>query len=189
MTKRDPKLLRIFQAMTAEPRNPQHHIDLANFHFSHGNYAEAVVSMRRAVKLEPENHIYHNNIGLCLNAAGKPAEAEPHFRAVLELEPSAPGAHENIGVCLMLQNRFSEAIEEFEESLRTDFFTPIAYSSLARIYKALKKDEKAKWYADHFMEEAISGKYASPEMLIEADNLMQEICGGEEPGNGLEFKL
>ena len=175
--------------MTAEPRNIQHHIDLGQYHYTQGNFEMMVVSLQRALKIDPENADCNNNIGACLIALQRPAEAEPYLRKVLELDPDSVGAHENLGTCFVLQGRADEAIEEFEEAIRTGNGMPAAYSTLALLYKNKGLMAKARWYVDRFMDQAIEGKYASAEMKVEADDLMQAICGGEELGDKLEFNL
>jgi WD40 repeat protein/Tfp pilus assembly protein PilF len=87
-----------------------------------GNHAQALASLRRAVRVDPAHGEAHNNLAWLLLTGPRqlrdPKEALPHARKAVELSPERAIYHNTLGVALYRSDRFAEAVPVLEKSLK-----------------------------------------------------------------------
>lgn len=98
-----------------------------------GRYAEALDSLRLAVRLQPELASGWVNLGVARRRVGDPEGAELAYRRALEVDPQVYTAYQNLTSLLSSQERHEEA-QWFAKTLRqSPNRNPFTYISLGDI--------------------------------------------------------
>ena len=87
---------------------------------SQNKRAEAIASLREAIRLKQDYWEAHESLGIDLALGGQYKPAQAQFEEVLGLRPAYAEGHLNLGIVLARQQRFGEALDHFEATLRLD---------------------------------------------------------------------
>ena len=175
-------LLSLVMAVSADPKNPQAHMAMANFHAENGNFDEAARCLKRVLHLDPDCSAARNDLGLCLHGMGRDVEAEQVYRELMARDASYAPVYENLGLVLRALGRNDEALEVLHEAVKRKHHCPSAFYGMAQIYHEKNQPQKARFYADRFMNEALSGPNQSPELLAIAVDLMRRVVVSPDLG-------
>lgn len=85
---------------------------------AHGETAQAIELIGRALQHQPRAAAYHYNLANLLAEIGDAHGAEAHFRAALSIKPDYAQAWNNLGLVLAGQRRLDEAIAAYRQALR-----------------------------------------------------------------------
>ena len=124
-----------------------------------GQYDQAVLAFKEAIKIKPEYADAYNNMGNVFQDQGKLDEAIEAFKAI-SLKPDLYGAYFNIGNALQKQGKLVKSIEAYSKaiSLKPDY--AVAYYNMGNtLRKQIKLDEAIEAYS-----KAISLKPDYPEV-------------------------
>lgn len=86
----------------------------------HGDFAEAVTSLRKAARQHPDDATVQMYLGSALHDAGYPDEALTHLRRACELVPRQAPAWYNLGKALKQHGQLQEADQAFQRALALD---------------------------------------------------------------------
>jgi serine/threonine protein kinase/tetratricopeptide (TPR) repeat protein len=104
-----------------------------------GKFAEAEISLRKAVRLRPDIPTGHFELARVLMALERPRDAEPVFRETIRLQPSWGWVHESLGGLLLAEGNAVAAETEFREAIR---MTPDALSPYPKLGAALRMQKR-----------------------------------------------
>jgi tetratricopeptide (TPR) repeat protein len=141
-----------------------------------GEYQEAIVHSREALRIKPDSAEPHNNIGLALARLGKHQEAIAHWEEALRIKPDFADAHDNLGTALLNMGKYQEAVTHYREALRSkpDFLN--AHNNLGGALRNLGRHEEA---IAHF-NEALKIKPDCAEARGNLGNIYAELGRAEE---------
>jgi len=104
-----------------QPNNVWATQELALLLFGKGDFAEAEVQARNAVRIAPTDAQSHNLMGMILTEANRPQVGEYHYRRALELLAHRPAILlANLAWNLKNQGKMAEARAHYAESLSLD---------------------------------------------------------------------
>lgn len=121
---------------------------LAIAQFKENKFADAVVSLQRALELRRDVGALHN-LGVAFAKLGQLDEAVATLQEALELDPKAPSSHKNLGLALREQGKLAEAAVHYAEATRLDPSSAVLHYDLARLlFDAGRHEEAAASYRD-----------------------------------------
>ncbi len=109
-----------------------------------GNYSEALVKLKRALRQDPKLARAHHYIAELYKRLEQNDLAEQHFRRATELDPNDSAAHNNFGAFLCSGGRFSEAEPHFMAAVGNPLYNGRAESYENAAICALQAGEDAK---------------------------------------------
>jgi len=131
-------------------RNPMAHGILGTALGRQGEFDEAIVQYREALRLKPDLAEAHNNLGIALHRKGQLEAAIAHYREALRLQPEHATAYTNLGAALHTQGRLEEAIAQYRRALRIKPRSAETHNNLAtaldaqgRVAEAIQHYEEA----------------------------------------------
>jgi len=92
------------------------HVNLGKFLADQGQFDQAIIHYREAIRIKPEFDLPHYNLGVALSKAGRPDEAIEAYREALRINPDYEAARINLTAELQAQGRIDEAREEIGSS-------------------------------------------------------------------------
>lgn len=101
--------------------------------------AEAVQSLRGALRIDPGLWEAHDLLGTELSLDEKFPEAQAEFEQVVRLRPNYGEGHLNLGIALGRQRRWAEALAEIQEALRLEPQNPRAQEFRSAIEQMQKQ--------------------------------------------------
>ncbi len=87
-----------------------------------GNYAEALVKLKRALRQNPKLARAHHYIAELYNRLNEVQLADQHYLEALKLDPHDAAAQNNYGAFLCAQRRYREAEPHFMEAVRNPLY-------------------------------------------------------------------
>lgn len=102
-----------------------------NEYFKKGDYKNAELQYRDALKSDPKSPTAKNNLGVILNEEGQYDEAISTLRNAIELDPKNSIAHYVLSEALAKKSRFEEAFAEAKTATELDATEPRAFCALA----------------------------------------------------------
>jgi tetratricopeptide (TPR) repeat protein len=105
-----------------------------------GNFDEAIVELREAIKLDPRLARAHSGLGLALRAQRNLAESTAAYQEAIRLDPDLIDAHNGLAVTLANQGKLTDAVTEFREIIRVDPDSAIGYYNLSYALADLDRD-------------------------------------------------
>lgn len=117
-------------------------------HMEMGDKAQAEADFARALKLDPNNPDLHNNYGWFLCRNGRERESIAYFHKAGGMRQyQTPGlAYRNAGVCRMQLRDYVGAEVDLKRSFELDASDPYTKLQLVRVYIALRKSDRARFY-------------------------------------------
>jgi len=107
-------------ALALAPNHPEVLRLLAGLQGLHGQYAEAVATLKRAHRSRPNDPLIHNGLGTALQALKEFDAALAAFRCACELAPSSASMWCNLSTLLIMLGREDEALSALERALVVD---------------------------------------------------------------------
>jgi tetratricopeptide (TPR) repeat protein len=182
------------------PLQPEEHNNLGLAHVKNGQFNEAILQFREAIRVKPGLASAHNNLGYALAMAGQLDEAIGQFQEAIRLDQDNVEAHFNLGVAFIRREQFIEAISQFQEAIRlnpdvvdsnNNFCFIVALNnrswSLATSADAKKRDGElalklaqraceATHYQKTVMVGTLAAAYAEAGQFAEAISTAQKAC-------------
>jgi serine/threonine-protein kinase len=132
------------KAVALRPNSADGHNQLGLFELYRGNYAKAVLELRRASGLAPANVKFMSNLGVALLYAGSLDESRKALQESIRLEPNY-ASYSNLGNLDLKQGRYAEAAADYENALEINKSDYRVWSNLAVAYsKTPGQKERAK---------------------------------------------
>jgi tetratricopeptide (TPR) repeat protein len=167
--------------MRLDPGNAAHHADAGIALSRLGRYAEAIVSLRRAIEIDPQAAGAHNYLAGALLATGQPREALVHAERAARLSPrdahlqfnharmlasagDSAGARAALDRALALNSGFAEAHQLLGAVLFEQGRTAAALDHLRRAAELQPRSASA--HSDYGGALAAAGRYAEAEAEI-----------------------
>jgi len=94
-------------------------IELANVLYDTGNWGEAIVHYKSALRLDPNRATTVVDLGVCFYNLGKFAEAESLFEHAIVLDPHQAVAMFNLGIIAEAQERWDEALVQYHRAMQS----------------------------------------------------------------------
>ncbi len=122
--------------------------DLGLGYLRQGNYSEALVKLKRALRQDPELARAHHYIAELYNRLEQDELAEKHYRRALQLDPNDSAAQNNFGVFLCARGRFADAEPHFQAAVANPLYNGRAgsYENAAQCALDAGEEEKAERY-------------------------------------------
>jgi eukaryotic-like serine/threonine-protein kinase len=121
------------KAVALRPNSADGHTQFGLFELYRGNYAKAVVELRRALSLAPANTKCMSNLGVALLYAGSLDESRRVLQESIRLELNYAG-YANLGNLDLKQGRYAEAAADYENALEINKSDYRVWSNLAVAY-------------------------------------------------------
>ncbi len=126
------------RAVTADPKNPSAHYNLANALMSLRRPAEAEARYATASALMPDGAPIHANRGAALAELNRFEEAIASHERALALKPDFYEALKNRGVALHAVGRFDDAVASYDRALKIDARDPMTFAQKGSALLAAK---------------------------------------------------
>lgn len=126
-----------------DPRNRAAIHSLGVIRLQQGEFAQAEVLLRRAIKFEKKSADAQHYLAIALTGTGRLNEAIAHYRKALALRPHDAGAHNNLGYVLQKLDRHEEASRHCREALAINPNYPEALNNLGNALQSLEETEAA----------------------------------------------
>ena len=108
-----------------------------------GRSAEAIATVRTAIRVRPSDPLLMNTLGSLLRGAGDLAGAESAFRRAVSLKPDLASAWLNLGTNLQLQSEMREAEAAFARAVELAPRDPAARVAHGHALNALGRTDEA----------------------------------------------
>ena len=116
---------------------------------SRGEFEEAVVHYRKAIRLNPGYAQAHNNLGSALSELMQLDEAMAHYREAIGLDPGHAEAYNNLGNAMSQRMQLDEAVKQYQEAIRINPGHAETYFNLGvALRKQLKFEEAMAQYTE-----------------------------------------
>lgn len=114
-------------------------------YYQNGEYDEADVLIRKALRKWPDRHDLYAWHGATLLDTGNPDKAYEEYRKAAELRPTAPEYHAGAGFSLLniYIDRAKRSIDSFEQALSLDPNNSNALEGLGIVYVSIGKQQLA----------------------------------------------
>ncbi len=136
--------------LKGDPDNARLLAELGNQYADVGDYVNAAVMYRDAVRSAPDHPLYLKDLGGVLHLLGKNEEAIKAFTLALRLDPAMVDAWRNLGVVQATQQQWGKALECFDRfaalaPLDTEAhrYRAVALEHLGRLPEALEEAREA----------------------------------------------
>ena len=94
------------------------HNNLGHAIASEGQYEEAVMRYRQAIKINPHFAAVHNNLGVTLNELNRYDEAIKSFQQAIKIKSDYAEAHNNLANGLRQKGKVKQAIVYYDKAIR-----------------------------------------------------------------------
>lgn len=135
--------VRAEKVLTADPKNVEAQVLLANSLAGLRNLAGAVNELEKAIQLNPERSASYANLGQLEMGRGRRQPAEEAFKRAVELAPKSAAAHLALGSFYWSMSRFTEAEPELAEALKIEPDNLLALRAAATFYIATNRRDEA----------------------------------------------
>ncbi len=126
---------------------------LAKVQFQEKNYADADISLRKALASDQKNSSYHKLLGDINYERNVPSLAISEYNETLKLDPSlAQELHYRLGRAYFLNRQFNEALDQFKLAIEADSNFAEAYLDLGNLYFWGNKYNEALWAYEKYLE-------------------------------------
>jgi len=135
-----PALQKTAQLM---PNDADTLFNLGNIQKDIGQFNDAMMNYRRALKLKPDFAEGHNNLGLVLRSIGQIEDGMESFRKALKIKPDLSEALNNLGNSFKELGNLEEAIKYYQQALKIKPNYAEAHNNLGLALKEMGKTEVA----------------------------------------------
>jgi Flp pilus assembly protein TadD len=108
-----------------------------------GEFAEAIMHHRQAIRDNPRYTEAHNNLGNALRALGELREAESEFRAALQFNPTNPVVLSNLADTCFALGKIRDALAADAAAIKSDRYNSKRYTAFGLKLAANKQFEQA----------------------------------------------
>ncbi|MCS7169136.1 MAG: tetratricopeptide repeat protein [Candidatus Kapabacteria bacterium] len=122
----EARLRELRQRIAQDPTNIAAVLELANFYYDLGRFAEAVPLYRQYLAADPGQAEVRIDFAYALFASGEEEAGVAELHHVLERFPDHPIALFNLGVLLAQQGKMEQARQSFEELIRLHPALPLS---------------------------------------------------------------
>jgi len=105
------------QHAEANPQDPAPALQLADYHYDHGNFGDAIVWYQKELQLDPKNVNASTDLGTCYYNVGRFEDALQQFHRSLAIEPQHQPTLYNLVVVNMAGKHDYKAAEAAYETL------------------------------------------------------------------------
>ena len=105
--------------LAKDSTNVMARIELANVLYDTGNWSDAIVHYKSALRLDPNRSTTVVDLGVCFYNLGRFAAAESLFQHALVMDPHQAVAMFNLGIIAEGQGRFDEALSQFHRAMES----------------------------------------------------------------------
>jgi len=116
------------------PRDSANWSALGEIQAAIGEFANSVVSLKKAVTLNPQQGSLWASLGASQLDLGKLDEAAESLHTSLQLHPNQPGAHYNLAATLVRLGRHDEAIDNYRQAIALNPLFAEAWLNLSSLY-------------------------------------------------------
>lgn len=168
LNKLDESLKANNRALQLNDKDAEAHNNYGNILFKLGNFENAELYFRNAIKIRPNYPEAYNNLGNVLRHLNRFEDSENSFRIALSLRENYPEVYNNLGNTLFQLGRLEEAETYMKKSISINSDQPDTYLNLCEILEkknklkdllSLAKKEKNKFFkhkSDFIFYEALS---------------------------------
>ncbi|MBI2505052.1 MAG: tetratricopeptide repeat protein [Candidatus Latescibacteria bacterium] len=132
------------KAAEIAPQEKIYAYNLAQIHFTLGQYAEAAGGFERAAVLDPNSALTLFSLGRTQARRGRGAEAEGHLKRALEINPDYAEAYFELGAVYEHQGRLVQAAEMYERCIEKNPQYRHAHYALGQTYLKQGKSGEAR---------------------------------------------
>jgi len=130
----DDAKVRAEKVLTANPKNVEAQVLLANSLAGLRNLDAAVTELEKAIQLNPERSASYANLGQLEMRRGRQPVAEQAFKRAVELAPKSASVHLALGSFYWSTSRLTEAEPELVEALKLEPDNLVALRAAATFY-------------------------------------------------------
>jgi putative PEP-CTERM system TPR-repeat lipoprotein len=139
----DDAKVRAEKVLSAEPKNVDAQVLLANALAGLKDLDRAVSELEEAIQLNPDRSATFANLGQLEFGRGRHDVAEQAFKRAVELAPKSAASHLAMGSFYWATSRFAEAETELTEALTTEPDNVLALRAVATFYLATNRRDQA----------------------------------------------
>ncbi len=130
--------------VAAFPGDERAHFLLGSFHFSRGEWQEAIEPYRRALAINPEFAPPYNQLGYALRNLSDFEGAAKTFKRYTELIPDEPNPYDSYAELLMKVGKFEDSIAQYDKALEVNPNFTASYIGIAHDWTFLGDFDKAR---------------------------------------------
>jgi len=138
---------------------------------STGNYREATIFLKKAVKISPADPSLHYNLAKALSEDGLDAESLPHHEKATQLAADMPEAWLNFSKSLTNLKRFNDALDAIDAALKINPNYSQAISNKGALLTELGRHEEAL----NLYEKALELPPVSPQTYLNMGVSLKEL--------------
>jgi tetratricopeptide (TPR) repeat protein len=169
------------QIIAARPGNADAHNILGVSLAALGNFNDAVVELKRAIKINAQAASYHANLGEILRQAGKLEEAAEALEVATKLDPNNAQALNNLGIIQYEKKQFARAVESYQRAIELIPKMAEALNNLGNASRMTGDIDGAL----HAYQEALTQRAVYPEVYNNLGTLLQQDRKFEEAEHAL----
>lgn len=124
----------LMKAYALMPNNNAILVELGLFHYSNGDYQQAISYFEVLAQQAPNNYIAHLNISACHYLLGDTEQAIFSAKKSLEIQPNADG-FANLGTYYFILKDFNKAVNAYEQMIILNGSDYIKWGNLADAYR------------------------------------------------------
>ena len=138
LNKLDESLKANNRALQLNDKDAEAHNNYGNILFKLGNFENAELYFRNAIKIRPNYPEAYNNLGNVLRHLNRFEDSENSFRIALSLRENYPEVYNNLGNTLFQLGRLEEAETYMKKSISINSDQPDTYLNLCEILEKKK---------------------------------------------------
>jgi tetratricopeptide (TPR) repeat protein len=132
------------KAIAIEPENEIAFRAMGRYLFLQGNFAEAEVSFKQALKITPKEPRLHIDLGdTYLKGLNDPKKAESAYRRAISLQKDHVLAHLGLAASLAVQGDIQSAIDQYNLAAQNAKGNPLPLHLLGRLYASQRRFDES----------------------------------------------
>lgn len=146
LTSENQKRVYLHRAIEADSTFFQAQFDLGKLHYYAGEYNDAIVRYRKAVRLKPTSAVTANYLGLAYYHSGYPKQAIVAYQKALQNDDTYKDAYLNLGLSYYYTHQYDQAIQTYLTALKKakwDHDKHLLYHTLGHAYRKMNNIPKA----------------------------------------------
>jgi protein O-mannosyl-transferase len=125
------------------PSDPKSHVNMGDVYRRHGQYEDALIEFKYAIKLQSNYADAYHNAGNTLVLLEQYDEALKYYHSALKYNPNLWQSYLALGVIYFQKKDFNQAISNFEIAIKINPQQSSLYYNLALSYRQIGENEKA----------------------------------------------
>lgn len=131
------------KALSADPKNVEAQILLANALAGLKDLDGAIAELEEAIQLQPDRSATYSNLGELEFGRGRRDAAEQAFKRAVELAPQSASSHLALGSFYWATARIPAAEQEIAEALKVEPDNALAHRTMATLYLVTNRRDQA----------------------------------------------